>query len=177
MLAFLYRMMGSAVLDAATYEEIEGNKGATGQAFLVVLLVSLATGVGLGGLEPGHPMMFAFVSVLALLTWATWSLVIFHVGGRLLPEPQTRVDVGELLRTLGFAATPGLFQIFGVVPGLRTPLFILTSVWMLASMVVAVRQALDYSTIARALAVCAIGWFLALATALALGLVYGPTLS
>ena len=103
--------------------------------------------------------------------------MIFHIGGRLLPEPQTRVDVGELLRTLGFAATPGMFQIFGVVPGLRMPLLVLTSVWMLAAMVVAVRQALDYTTVARALAVCAIGWFLAIGTALLIGVVYGPTLS
>jgi len=177
MMGFLYRVMGSAVLDTATCEEIEGNRNATAQAFLVVLLASLATAVGLGGLEPGHPVSFAFVSILALLTWAIWSVVIFHVGGRLLPEPQTRVDVGELLRTLGFAATPGLFQVFGVVPGVRAPLFILTTIWMLASMVVAVRQALDYSTIARALAVCAIGWFLAVGTALVLGVLYGPTLS
>jgi hypothetical protein len=177
MTAFLYRLMGSVVLDTATYEEIEGNRSATAQAFLVVLMASLATGVGLGGLEPDHPVSFAFISILALMTWAIWSIVIFHVGGRLLPEPQTKVDVGELLRTLGFAATPGLLQVFGVVPGLRTPLFVLTSVWMVAAMVVAVRQALDYSTIARALAVCAIGWILAFGTALVLGVVYGPTLS
>jgi hypothetical protein len=99
------------------------------------------------------------------------------VGGSIMPEPQTRVDVGELLRTLGFAATPGLFQVFGVVPGLRGPLFVLTSIWMLAAMVVAVRQALDYSTIAHALAVCAIGWVLAFGTAIVLGVIYGPNLS
>jgi len=177
MMAFVYRVMGSAVLSTATYEEIEGNRNATGQAFVIVLLASLATAAGLGGLEAGHSGTFAFVSILALLTWATWSVVIFHVGGRLMPEPQTRVDVGELLRTLGFAATPGIFQIFGVVPALRMPLLVLTSVWMLAAMVVAVRQALDYTTVARALAVCAIGWFLAIATALLIGVVYGPTLS
>ena len=176
-MAFVYRVMGSAVLSTATYEEIEGNRNATGQAFLVVLVASLATAVGLGGLEAGHTGTFAFVSILALLTWAIWSIVIFHVGGRLLPEPQTRVDVGELLRTLGFAATPGVFMIFGVVPGLRMPLFVLTCIWMLASMVVAVRQALDYSTVGRALAVCAIGWLLAIGTALVIGVVYGPTLS
>lgn len=176
-MAFVYRVMGSAVLDPATYEEIEGNKGATSQALLVVLLASFAAGIGLGGLEPGHAESFAFVSILALMTWAIWSVVIFHVGGSILPEPQTRVDVGELLRTLGFAATPGLFQVFGVVPGLRGPLFVMTSIWMLASMVVAVRQALDYSTITRALAVCAIGWILAFGTAIVLGVIYGPVLS
>jgi hypothetical protein len=176
-MTFVYRVMGSAVLSTATYEEIENNKGATSQALVVVLLASLAAGVGLGGLEPGHALSFAFISSLALMTWAIWSVVIFELGGRLMPEPQTKADVGELLRTLGFAATPGFFQVFGAVPGLRGPLFALTSVWMLAAMVVAVRQALDYSTIGRAVAVCTIGWLLAVATAFILGVLYGPTLS
>jgi len=176
-MVFAYRIMGAAMLDQATFEEIEGDRTATAQAMGVVLLASLSAGIGLGGLDAGHPVSFVFVSGAPLLTWAVWALVTFQVGARLLPEPQTRVDVGELLRTLGFSAAPGLLQVFGVVPGLRGPLFAFTAVWMLASMVVAVRQALDYSTIARAFAVCVIGWLLAFTIAVILGLVYGPTLS
>ena len=176
-MAFAYRIMGAAMLDRSTFEEIEADKTATAQAMGVVILASLAAGVGLGGLETGHPVSFAFVSIVALLTWAVWALITFEVGVRLLPEPQTTVDVGELLRTLGFAAAPGLVQAFGIVPGLRNPLFVLTAAWMLASMVVAVRQALHYTTTARALAVCAVGWILAFTMAVILGLVFGPTLS
>jgi predicted MFS family arabinose efflux permease len=70
-----------------------------------------------------------------------------------------------------------MLRIFGVVPGATVPAFAITSVWMLAAMVVAVRQALDYQSTGRAIAVCVFGWSLAIAFALAIGLMFGPTLS
>jgi len=115
--------------------------------------------------------------VISLLAWATWALVTFEIGARLLPTPDTRVNVGELLRTLGFAATPGLIQVLGVLPGAMTPVFVLAALWTLAATVVAVRQALDYTSTARALAVCSLGWVLSLVVAAVLGLMFGPTLS
>jgi hypothetical protein len=87
------------------------------------------------------------------------------------------VDPGELLRTLGFAATPGLIQVLGVFPGARVPVFALAIAWTLAASVVAVRQALDYTSTSRAIAVCTIGLLLSLGVAMVLGLVFGPTLS
>ena len=119
---------------------------------------------------------FASASVMALLTWAAWAFVTFEVGSRLLPTADTRVDPGELLRTLGFAATPGLIQVFGVLPGARVPVFTLAIVWTLVASVVAVRQALDYTSTARAIAVCTVGLILTLVIAVVLGLVFGPTL-
>jgi hypothetical protein len=58
------------------------------------------------------------------------------------------------MRTTGFAAAPGVFRILRVIPGLAVPVLVVSSVWMIAAMVVAVRQALDYRTTARAVAVC-----------------------
>jgi uncharacterized membrane protein required for colicin V production len=104
-------------------------------------------------------------------------LITFEIGARLMPEPQTRVDVGQLLRTIGFAATPGLLRILGVMPAVALPVLIVTTVWMLLAMIVAVRQALDYRTTRAAVAVCALGWVLAIAIAVVLGLVFGPTVS
>ena len=52
-----------------------------------------------------------------------------------------------------------------------------TSIWMLATMVVAVRQALDYRRTARAVAVCGLGWVLILTITIVLGLAFGPPLS
>jgi hypothetical protein len=99
---------------------------------------------------------------------------VFEVGGRLLPEPETRVDVGELMRTIGFASAPGMLRVFGVVPEIALPVFILTTVWMLVAMVVAVRQALDYRSTARAIGVCALGLALALLIVLGFGLFAKP---
>ena len=94
-----------------------------------------------------------------------------------MPGPQTRSSVGELLRTIGFASAPGCLRVLGIVPGATIPVFAVTAIWMLAAMAVAVRQALDYQTTARAVAVCVLGWVLAIALAIALGLMFGPTLT
>ena len=116
-------------------------------------------------------------TMVALLAWSAWALLTLQIGGRLLPEPQTRVDVGELLRTIGFASAPGILRIFGILPGVTLPAFAISAVWMLAAMIVAVRQALDYTTTARAIAVCILGWVLAVGFAIVLGLLFGPTVS
>jgi hypothetical protein len=112
-----------------------------------------------------------------LLAWAAWALVIFEIGVGLMPQSATQSSVGELLRTIGFATTPGLLRVFGVLPGVTLPVFVVTAIWMLAAMVVAVRQALDFDSTGRALAVCGLGWALAITIAVGLGLVFGPALS
>jgi hypothetical protein len=174
---FLLRLLGAAALDVAVYEEVEADAAATGQACLVVVLSSLAAGIGAGGINGISLRTAVVVAAIALIAWAAWALVTFEVGSRLLPTSETRVDVGELLRTIGFASTPGMLRIFGIIPSVTIPAFAITAVWMLAAMVVAVRQALDYTSTARAVAVCVIGWALALGIAAALGLLFGPTLS
>ena len=178
-MTFFRRLVGAAVLDAATYEDVEADRGATSQALAVVVLSSFAAGVGAQGLNGRAATMtfFAGASVIALMAWAAWALVMYQIGARLLPTAETRVDVGELLRTLGFAATPGLIQVAGVLPGLWIPVWILASVWTLAASVVAVRQALDFTSTGRALAVVGLGWVVSIALAAALGLVFGPTLT
>jgi len=173
---FLQRLIGAAALDAAIYEEVEADERATGQAFATVLLSSLAAGVGLrgGGYMLGSVLMF---SAIALLSWAAWALLTFEIGVRLMPQPETRSSVSELLRTIGFASAPGFLRVLGVIPSVTIPVFVVTAVWMLAAMVVAVRQALDYDNTARAIAVCGVGWLLAVAMAMGLGLLFGPSLS
>jgi hypothetical protein len=175
--SFTQRLIGAAALDAAIYEEVEADRLATGQALAVVLLSSLAAGIGARGYAAMSVASVIFISTVSLLAWATWALVVFEIGGRLMPEPQTRADVGQVMRTIGFAATPGLLRVFGVLPGATIPAFAIAAVWMLLAMVVAVRQALDYKSTARAVAVCAFGWALAIAIAMTIGMLFGPTLS
>ena len=143
-------------LDAELYEEVENDPSLTGQAALVVVLSSLAAGIGSFG--RAGVMGLVIGAVVALVGWYIWAFITYFIGTRLLPEPQTRADHGELLRTLGFASAPGLLRILGVVPGLGALVFFLASIWMLAATVVAVRQALDYTSTLRAIGVCVIGW-------------------
>lgn len=153
---FTDRIIGAAMLDVRIYEEVEADKGATGQAMIVVVLHAVSAGVG-AILYGGITGMITGV-VAALIGWFMWAFVIFLVGTKLLPEPQTRSDMGELLRTIGFSASPGLLLFLGVVPGFGGLISFAISIWMLATMVVAVRQALDYKSTGRAIGVCVLGW-------------------
>jgi len=175
--SFLQRLIGAVSLDAAIYEEVEADRGATGQALLVVVLSSLAGGIGARGLGGTSPANIVFIACISLIGWASWALLTLEIGGRLMAEPQTRVDAGEMLRTLGFASAPGLLRLFGILPGVTIPAFAITAVWMLAAMIVAVRQALDYTSTGRAVAVCVLGWLLALAFAVGIGVLFGPRLA
>ena len=174
---FPIRLMGALALDPPIYEEVEGDPAATGQAMLVVVLSSVSAGIGAFGWGSGSLRGVLFISALALVSWAVWAVLIYVIGTQLLPEPQTRADVGQLLRTIGFASAPGMLRVFGVVPGATLPAFAITAVWMLAAMIVAVRQALDYESTMRAVAVCVIGWTLAFGMAVGLQLAFGASVS
>lgn len=176
---FLFRIIGAAALNPDVYEDVEADPKATAQAVGVIALASLAAGFGANGWNaaPRPILTFSAVAgVLGLLAWASWALVTFEIGGRLLPTPQTRVDVPELLRTIGFSAAPALFLVVAAF-GATTLVFAITSVWMLATMVMAVRQALDYESTMRALAVCGLGWLLTAVFIIGIGLFFGPGLA
>ena len=174
---FSNRTMRAAALDRSLYEEVEADPAAGRQALMVVFLASLAAGVGSGGWHGPSLRTFVVFTAIALATWTAWAWLIAEMGRRFLPEPQTRTSFGELLRTLGFAAAPGFLQIFAAMPGMTVPVYSITAVWMLAAMVVAVRQALDYRHTSRAVAVCALAGLLALVMAFGLGVLFGPTVS
>jgi hypothetical protein len=174
---FLYRMMGAAMLDASMYEGIEADRSVTGQAVIVVLLSSLAAGIGAGGWYGSRPQIFAAFAVIALVTWLAWAVLMFQIGTRMLPGPETATTLGELLRTIGFAASPGVLQVFAVFPAMAVPVFTVAWVWMFAAMVVGVQHALDYASAWRALAVCAIAATLAVLVAVVTGVLFGPTVS
>ena len=177
MATFIDRMIGAAIFDRRTYEEIEADRGATVQALGVVLLASLGAGLGWVGVEPERLWAIAVLTLVAIAGWITWALLTYAIGTRWFPEPQTRADPGELLRTLGFAQSPGVLRAFGLIAGLGPLVSGVTAVWTLATMVVAVRQALDYTSTLRALAVCATGWVLALGMFLVIGIFFASPVS
>lgn len=176
-MTFTERLVGAALLNSRVYEDVEADRGATGQAAAVVLMASVAAGIGLWGLGVPDPRAFASHVIGALVGWVAWGALTYLIGTRLLPEAQTRADVGELLRTIAFASSPGLLRVFGVIPFLGWLIYMVTSVWMLLAMVVAVRQALDYKSTARAISVCIVGWVLSLVVALIFGTLFAPAVS
>ncbi|WNM56333.1 YIP1 family protein [Candidatus Nitrospira allomarina] len=155
---FVDRMIRAAKLDVRLYEEVEADRRSMGQAMGVVVLSSLAGGIGF--MQEARLMGLVIGTVGSLLGWYVWALMTYLIGTKLLPEPQTRADHGELLRTIGFSSAPGLIRVFGIIPGLSGFVNLLAGVWMLVAMVIAVRQALDYQSTYRAIGVCLIGWII-----------------
>ena len=159
--SLINRIFRAVKLDVHLYEEVEADKSAMRQAMLVVILSGIAAGVG--SISKGGALGVAMGTVMGLAGWYIWALIIFFIGTKLLPEPQTKSNIGELLRTIGFASAPGLIRVFGVFPGVEKLVFPVATVWMLAAMVIAVRQALDYKGTWRAVIVCIIGLFVQIA--------------
>lgn len=172
MLNFKDRIVRAAKLDATLYEEVEVDKEAITQATTVVVLSSVAAGIG-GGIESGVGGIVVGI-IGALIAWYVWAYLTYVIGTKLLPEPQTRADLGELLRTTGFSSSPGLIRILGILPVLAELVFIIASIWMLVAMIMAVRQALDYRSTLRAVGVCIIGWFVQMLILALLFFLLGP---
>ena len=152
---FVNRIIRACKLDVSLYEEVEADKTATLQAALVVILSSLAAGVGALSLGASN---FLMAPILSLVSWYIWAYLIYFIGAKLFPEPNTKADHGELLRTIGFSSAPGLIRIFGFTPELMSITFIGAGIWMMIAMVIAVRQALDYQSTWRAIGVVVIGF-------------------
>jgi hypothetical protein len=179
MVRYFRRLAGAILLDVRAYEEVEADSRATLHACITVILCCLSAGVGARGFAGAGAgsMSVLPLTAMALVGWASWSLLTFEIGARLLPGARTHADVGELMRTLGFAASPGLFLAAGALPGMGRPVFAMVSLWMLVAMVVAVRQALDYASTMRAIAVCVAGWALSIAIVLGVGFLLGTSVS
>jgi len=156
MSSFTERMIGAAKLDAAIYEEVEADTTATGQALLVVVLSSIAAGLSFVTINGVTGVIWG--TLAAIVGWIVWAGITYLVGTKMLPEPQTKADMGELLRTIGFAMSPGILRIFGIIPVIGFLVNLVVMFWLLAAVVVAVRQALDYKSTGRAIGVCLIGF-------------------
>ena len=153
--SFINRIYRAIKIDPDLYEEVEHDKSATFQAASVVVLSSLAAGIGAIHLGASN---FLLGPLLSLASWYFWAFLIYIVGTKLFPDKQTKSNHGELLRTIGFSSAPGLIRVFGFTPELMSITFIGAGIWMLVAMVVAVRQALDYQSTWRAIGVVVIGF-------------------
>ena len=149
------RMIGAMQASVSTFEEVEKDPAALGQAITVIGIAGLASLIGnifrtgvFGGL---------IALVATLVGYAIWTVLVVIVGTKLMPEPGTKADFAEGFRVIGFAASPGVFNVLAIVPYLGPLISFFITLWMLVIMVVAVRSVLDYTSTARAIVVCLIG--------------------
>ena len=172
--SFNNRIIRATMLDSNLYEEVEADKGALGQAITIVVLSSIAAGIGL--YKTGGFNGIITGTVASLISWYVWAYLTYFIGTKFLPEPQTEADLGELLRTIGFSSSPGLLRVFYFIPGIGALVYLISSFWMLVAMIIAVRQALDYNSTLRAISVCVIGYIIQIFVFVLLFSIFGGTL-
>jgi hypothetical protein len=160
MATFFRRAIRALMLDAGVFEEVEADRSADWQSLTIVLMVCLASGVAAFSLGTAGLGGFVTGAVIALGGWVVWAAAIAALGTMPLAEPQTRSDLHELLRVLGFAAVPGVFVAFAGMPAIAPLVLGGVAIWMIAAAALAVRQALDYRSTIRAVAVCVLAWAL-----------------
>ena len=154
MASFADRVVGAVKLSAATYEEVEHDMTATSQAAAVIALSSIASGIGgywllgITGIVRG--------ALIALVGWVIGAVALWFIGTKVIPGKNTEGDIGQVLRTVGFAGAPGLLRVLGVIPGLGLITSVVAGVWTLIATVVAVRVALDYDDNVKAIIACLI---------------------
>ena len=153
---FLNRVYRSIKIEPEVYDEVQKDKKATIAAAAVVVLSSLAAGIGASHLGAVN---FFLAPALSLITWFLWAYIVYFVGVKLFPDLKTKTTHSALLRSIGFSSAPGMIRIFGFNEGLMTVTFIGSAIWMLACMVVAVKQTLNYKSLWKALGVVIIAWF------------------
>ncbi len=150
------RMIGAAKLQPETFNEVEHDASATKQAMAVVALVAVATGIGTLG--AGGPVGFVVGVAAGIGLWALWAWITYFVGTTIFKTQETEANWGQLARTLGFAQSPGVFKVFGFIPALGPLIFFIASIWQLVAMVIAIREALDYTSTWRAVGVALVGF-------------------
>lgn len=165
MARFPDRVLGALALRASTYEDVEHDATASGQAAVVVIAAAVSSGLGALRLF-GWPGLLR-QTVVSLVAWIVGAAVVWIIGTRILPGRKTEGGVGQLLRTLGFAQAPGLFSVLYAVPGLGWFAPLAVAAWLLLAVIVAVRQALDYESTLRAMVVCLLAWLAWLAVSMA----------
>jgi hypothetical protein len=142
--SLIERMIGVARLDVNTFEQIEADQSAVPQAATVVLIAAVATGIG--SITDAGIVGLLIGPIMALVGWALFSAMAYLVGTKLLAGPETKADVGEVLRTLGFAQTPGVISVIAFIPVLGVLISLIASIWGLIAAVIALRTSLDVST-------------------------------
>lgn len=172
MTLFIRRFIGALMLDAGAFEDIESDRRAGASAVLVIAMACAAGAFAGRSVSAAGSPGFAIAMAIMLGWWVVWAMLITAIGTRLLPELQTRSNPSELLRSIGFAAAPGSFYVFAAMPAVAIFVFVLVSLWMIAATVIAVRQALDYTTTWRAIAVCVVAWLLSFGLIAAISTVF-----
>jgi len=169
------RAMRAAMLDVNFYNEAEADTSLNQEALMVVVLVSVAAGIGsflagvIGG-SIGVALVGLIVAVvMGVLGYYIWAYITYFVGTSLFGGTS---DPGEMLRVLGYASGPRVLSILSFIPCVGALAGLAGGIWSLVAGVIAIREAMDFDTI-KAIITVIIGWVIVLIITLVILAVFG----
>jgi hypothetical protein len=148
-------MLRAALLRSEIYEEVEADRSAMGQAALIVGVACAAGGFStyILGPRPELPsdqvvVQIALAVLVPVVLWLGGSAFAYMVGSSFFRGPETETDFAEVLRTTGFAFAPGWLRFLCATPPptLGLAIDLAAQLWVTVAVVIAIRQALDFST-------------------------------
>ena len=99
------RVVGAMKLDPNAFEDVERDPTAIGQSVGVIVLAAVAAGIA--SIYSGGLTTIVYSACLSLIGFLIWSLIVWVVGTKVMPEPQTKADyAGDVPRT-GFRRGTG----------------------------------------------------------------------
>jgi hypothetical protein len=163
------RIMRVLRLDAPVFSEIAKDPAATTQAGIIVVAVSLLSGLGSG--FRGHFFSSLFWELIAgvVLGWLLWAVITYFVGTSLFGGKTT---VEEMLRVLGYASAPRLLGFFAFIPCVGRLAALVGGILALVAGFIAVREAMQFDT-GKAVVAVVIGWLVALVLTAVLAPIFG----
>jgi hypothetical protein len=150
-------MFGAACLDPRAYDQVDSDEASWRGAVLTALIASVAASIGAG---TRTLIEITNGTIVLLITWLAWVGLTYVIGTRLFRESATQSSIGEVLRTTGFSASPGILRVLAVIPSIAFPVSIVITLWMLLAFVIAIRESLKYTSLLRAFGVCLLGWLI-----------------
>lgn len=170
MASFGERVVGAMTLKASTFQEIEHDPTAMGQAVGVIVLAAVS--LGLGNLFWGGLTGLVSGIITSLIAFGVWAVAVWLIGTKVMPDPATKADLPETFRTIAFAASPGVLGIITIIPILGWLILFGIYLWQAAAMVVAVREVLDYTDTMKAVIVVVLGFLAYLVVAVMMGMIF-----
>lgn len=171
--SFLDRVVGVGRLNRPTYEEVEHDQSATVQAGIVVVVAAIATAIGAS--SQGADGIFSGL-IGALLGWVVGAAFIYFVGTRVIPSLQVQADIGQVLRTVGFANVPSFLLILGFIPIVNIVVALVVFVWGIATLIIAIQSALEAS-VSRAVGIAVIAVVLQFVVSIIIAAIFGVSIA
>lgn len=158
MALFFQRLKLALMVNQDFYEEVINDPKTQGHSLWVVALFAMTASFGIFSRVSGTAVNINLM--VTLITWYIWAFTTYYIGTHFFSEKDTPRDRKAVMRIIGFASAPGILRLFSFIPYLSGLILLLSSVWMIYAASLALKRALNYTSMARAVGVTVLSFAL-----------------